>query len=348
MRIRRLPANTILKPSKSSHACLTNTHSRPVLHLFRAILRECTYLPDPNSRKFFHDHVVARFRAYCPRPFADKRQSFKQTFTILGRRAELLKKAQMGIKYLRRANHGHTQHLGRVLAITYGRIGPRRHKLLKDLKNLDSPVSTSALKDTLQHQSDPANQHVPRPSQQLLTLLKSQVQRTETVFSRTSVKQIEYQIPKTNVWGRLTPIKRVRNIKRRWYAEALDRVMPPLPVSEWEMLRQKASGETSFRRAIPRRGPSGEQNAGLNSYKSGARMTRPHKLNARYMRRLWARIFQQCPVMKRDSHKPSGWHTIWPDLGSRITVSLDLDKPDDSGLFDGVNDDGKVLASAIG
>ena len=232
--------------------------------------------------------------------------------------------------------------------MTYGRIGPRRHELLKELKVTDNPVSIGALEDALQQRSDPANQHVPHPSQQLLALLKSQAQCKEIAFLRTPMKQIEPQIPEVNAWGRPTPMKRIRNIKKRWYAEALHRVMPPLPQVEWEMLRQMASGETPFNGPVSRRGPSGEQDVGLESYKSEGKMTRPHDLHPRYMRRLWTKIFQQCPLMERNPNRPSGWHIIWPDLKRKIAIGLDLGVGDNNDIFDGVDEDGRVRVSSSG
>ena len=326
---------------------LTNADSAPTLHVFRAILRECTYLPDPTSRTFFHDYVVARFRAYCPRPLQDKRQSFKRTFTVLERRPKLLKQAQRGLHMLQRGNHGHPQSLVRVLALTYGRIGPRRHELLKELKIPDSPVGIGALQDALQNNSDPVNQHVPHPSRQLRALLTSQIQFAPDAFSGKPVRRPDVRIPETNAWGRPLPIKRVRNIKRRWYADVLDRIMPPLPEREWDMLRQLASGEKKFDGAVPRRGPSGEQGVGLDSYRPLAKLSRPHVLNARYMRRTWAKTFQQCPTMRSVPHQPSGWDTIW-SKSPGVPICLDLDTSDSNGFFDGVDENGKIKNFATG
>lgn len=348
MRIRTPSKDITSNPRIFHETCLTSTYTALTINLFRAILRECTYLPDPNARKFFRNHVVARFRAYCPRPYKDKRQSFKKTATIIQRRPQLLNKAQRSLRYLQRANHGHPQQLIRVLAMTYGRTGPRRHELLQDLKAPDSPASTNALQNALQQRTEPANQQVPHPSQKLLALLKSQLQQKETVFMRTPVKRFEPQIPKTNAWGRPTPIKRVRNIKRRWYAETLDRIMPPLPEVEWNMLRRLTIGETPFPRPVPRRGPSGEQGVGLESYKSEGSMTRPHDINARYMRRLWAKIYQQCPNMQKDPNKSSGWRITWPELKRGTAIGLNMDAYASTGLFDGVDEGGKVRVSTIG
>lgn len=64
----------------------TNAHARfaavddacslTVLHIFRALLRQCTYLPDPAARQYMHRHIVSRFRDYHPQstlPFTSRR-----------------------------------------------------------------------------------------------------------------------------------------------------------------------------------------------------------------------------------------------------------------------------------
>ena len=343
MRIRR-SLKTIVPNSNQQEPSLVKAHAASPLHIFRALLRECTYLPDPNSRKFFHDYVVSRFRAYCPHPYRNSCQRFKQTKTAIQLRPRLLKDAQKGLKSLCRANHGHPQHLSKVLAMTYGRIGPRRHELLRQLKVPHSPVNFEALKDLLRQRSDPANQQVPHPSPQLLALLRSQMNRKETGYMRKLPRQSEPEIPQMNAWGRPTPIKRVRNIKRRWYAKILSRIMPPLPETEWERLRKMALGENYFHQPIARRGSSGERGIGLETYKSKKKYRRPHDLHSRYLRRLWADVFQQCPLMRRDLGRPSGWHIIWPDMKRAAKVGLDPFLFDDS-YFDGVDESGKLRAS---
>ena len=155
------------------------------------------------------------------------------------------------------------------------------------------------------------------------------------------------KIPERNAWGRPMPIKRVRNFKRRWYAAVLSRVMPPLPEAEWEMLRKMALGEIYFYRPIARRGPSRERGIGLETYNSGNQVCRPHDLHSRYMRRLWTNIFQQCPLMRRDPSRPSGWHIVWPDVKRAIEIGLDPIVYDNN-CFDGVDENGKLRASDFG
>ena len=232
--------------------------------------------------------------------------------------------------------------------MTYGRIGPRRHELLKVLKVPDVPVSSKALGDVLDRMSDPANENVPHPSQQLLALIRSQNQRKETVFGRTALKYLEPQIPETNAWGRPMPIKRVRNIKRRWYVEVLDRVMPPLPENEWDILRKMVVGETPFQGSVVRRGSSQEDEVGLEAFRTDkGQLSRPHELSPRYMRRLWAKIFQQCPLMKRNEKRPLGWDVVWPELKRDTAVGLDgATEPLDNGMFDGVDERGKIQVAA--
>ena len=263
-----------------------------------------------------HGHIVSRFRDYHPYrtlPFARRRH--KPPALVQQRLPYLLRTARRGLIFLRRANDGHIRHLGRILAMTYGRIGKRRHQLLYKLKIPDVPVDQVAVKKLL----EPANQAVPDPSKQLMALVKSQAKRKTSRFSRSNIPHIEPKIPGENSWGRPMPIRRVRNYKRRWYAETLARIMPPLPQSEWETLLMRGSGQLSWEGPVPRRkwtgGPDDEGRTHLvgGKVKGPTRGTcsNPHRITHRYMRRLWAEISATCPLMKPDLMSKSGWEVVW-------------------------------------
>ena len=333
------------------YAAIDDASSLSVLRVFRALLRQCTYLPDPAARRYMHGHIVSRFRDYHPRstlPFTSRRR--KPTALVQQRMPYLLRTARRGLVFLRRANDGHMRHLGRILAMTYGRIGKRRHQLLYDLKIPDVPVDHFAVERLL----EPGNQAVPHPSEQLMTLVKSQARRKLSHFSRSNTPRIKPKIPELNSWGRPMPIKRVRNYKRRWYAKTLDRIMPPLPEDEWEILRQRAFGLSLWEGPVARRkwagGPDDEGQTHLvgERVKGNQRGTcsSPHYITTRYMRRLWAKVFEQCPLMKPNAATKSGWEVLWGDvhdyhkthfiLGPRVGDGYDM--------FGGVDESGRVVA----
>jgi len=48
-------------------------------------------------------------------------------------------------------------------------------------------------------------------------------------------------------------LRRQRNILRKWWAETLDRLLPPVPMNEWERLRDLAIGQLPVEKPIARR-----------------------------------------------------------------------------------------------
>lgn len=319
---------------------LNQTHQAESLHLFRALLRQCTYLPDPLARSCLRAHVVSRFRDYAiHKPKIKLRPKRKPISLIAARRPALLKTARKGLLFLQRANHGHHLHLSKILAMAYGRVGKRRHELLKALKIPD--VSLDA--ETLQKLSHPTNQQAPQPSKQFLALIKSQLKKKQMIFSRGPIKLAQPVIAEENSWGRPMPVKRVRNIKRRWYAESMDRIMPPLPQGKWEMLQKLVSGELQWEGPVQRRGSVTEEEKALEKVmldKGG--LSRPHALTPRYMKRLWGNIFVQSPKMKENASRNGGWDISWGDALEGRELALAPDACSLSSAFEGVDKYGRV------
>ena len=313
-----------------------------ILHLFRALLRQCSYLPDPASRKFLHKHVVSRFRDYHPSNVYSPSNGNGKTIELMQqRRPMLIKTARKGVKYLQRANDGHQLHLGKVLSLTYGRIGTRRHALLKSLKIPDIPVDQEAV----ERLNDPREQNVPQPSKQLMALIRSQAKRRVLYFDRPSHPAIAPNIPEKNNWGRPMPVKRVRNMKRRWYALALDKIMPPLPEKDWHELRKLATGETPWEGPVPRRGQDKKRVFKDDLMRYPGLLSSPHVLTPRYMRRMWARIFGQCPLMTPNEKSRTGWHVKWGDMREDMKLVLPSKNHGTNplALFEGVDEHGKVV-----
>ena len=322
------------------YVVIDDTVRQEVLHLFRALLRQCTYLPDPAARNYLHAHIVSRFREYHPsNAFSAPKKNGKPMHLIQNRRPGLIKTARESLLYIRRANDGHPQHLGKILSMTYGRVGKRRHLLLKSLKIPDVPINESAVKRL----SDPREQGVPRPSQQLMALIASQSRRKLSLFSRSSRPTVAPNIPEKNSWGRAMPVKRIKNMKRRWYAEALGRIMPPLPENEWNELRKLASGETPWEGPVPRRGQKKPAEFKHDLMRYPGLVSSPHQLTPRYMRRLWAKIFAQCPLMKPDSSKKGGWAILWGGVSQPKPFALPLKTSGEIfTMFEGVDEHGKA------
>ena len=301
------------------------------LYLARALLRECTYLPDPVARTYFQSHIRSRFREYWPRKAGDFRE---YKIPSASRQKTLLRQARKGLNLLSRANAGYSSALEKVLAHTYGRTGKRRHELMRFVRAPDNPETHEDVIKLAAASADGVPQRT-FLTNRMKALVKAQKNQRASVLSRLPIRKLTPEIPATNIWGRPTPKRRVRNIEKRWFAKLLDRALPPLPLQEWQHLRDLAHGKVAFARPATRRGDS------LRALpEDGSR--HPHRLSARYMRRLWAKVFVQCPVMSWDDVK-SRWNVEWGNIDGVGNSGTRQDtREDEITLFQGINDDGRI------
>ena len=343
---------------------VSKTSSRPetavTLNLLRALLREASYLPDPASRTYFKAHIVRRFRDYCPRSSTSDSSSkvHKETHAEAalntrppqGRTTRMLAQGRQELVFLKKANAGSTVSLQKVLELTYGRRGKRKHVLLKDVQlpqpkpmdNKDLQKLAEAL-ESEGNSTKNAKPRLPLFSDKFVALVKSQMRQQHALFSKPVPKSNSPQVPETNTWGRPMPVVRVKNITKRWYADTLERLMPPLPESEWKRLEGLASGRVPWT-ARPRRatGPHGSDKElyGLNV--PSKPMTRAsHDVHPRYMRRMWANVFVQCPLMRWNSDRMR-WDVQWGRVDGENSLVLNSNKPLDFAPFEGVDEAGRV------
>lgn len=347
-------------------------------HLFRALLRQCTYLPDHVARCWLQEYVVLRFRKYCPRLPISPELTARLEHEV--DRKWLIKRALKGLRFLERANDGHPVHLGKILAMTYGRVGKRRRQLVAQLTLDNLPIESTAIHD-----------QGPVLGCQLKALVNAQmINRAKSL--KGDKLSLKPRIPEINTWGRPMPLNRVRNLKSEWYAEILDIIMPPLPEQEWNRLRGLASGLISWDGPVPRRkrvskmdedSISGNEhddtriNGGQlctarESYDSAADLhpvggqddssppavtrvdnpistssvrrilkTNPHELTPRFMRRRWMEVFALCPTMRWDSVQ-NHWVVKWGSMQTK-NESADLGQAVHKDMFEGVDDNGKSL-----
>ena len=384
---------------------VNNVYKTECCRLFRALLRQCTYLPDSAARHYFHKHIINRFRTYCPRP---SHESSPLTLTDKRRHA-LLKEARKRLAFLARANAGHPPHLLKVLAMTYGRTGRRRRELMKTLitPNSLSPslrIAMEASQDekfferyfdsaafskerqisqeqlqvvdessTVQKSSASdilLSSEGPVLGPQLRALIKSQREQKLSISDRAPIRKADLSVPEKNRWGYPMPLRRVRNMKERSYAEILHRIMPPLPETEWNRLRDLASGQLTWegpvwRRRMPNQNKQTHKENPMLNYSSALdyenlsvheedcllktdqfRLIRsnPHTLTPRLMRSLWSKIFVQCPVMQWDVLH-NRWRTLWGNTMRNKEVVLSPNRRTNASVFEGVNEQGKVAHS---
>ncbi|KAJ5183115.1 hypothetical protein N7492_000731 [Penicillium capsulatum] len=297
------------------------------LHLLRATLRECTYLPDPVARSYMRGHVLDRYRR--------NRQTTKPSAT-------LARTAKSGLSILQRANEGYPKPFYRVMLMSYGRVGKRRHELLAEMMGPAVPNDANAVRQLL---NDPIEMEDGwKPPEIVTRLLKSQANNAAVMSSRIrlQVKTTHPVIPEQNSWGR--PLSRARrvNIRQRWYSEALNSLFPPLPDYELQTLDGLISGSIPWT-PIPRRrrvdtelpedldmtnflekGP--QKGHTFRKYVNG----RPHKFTARFMHRTWKQISSLVPRMHWNDISGK-WNFSWgvsktvPPLSFHPVEGADLD-----------------------
>ncbi|KFY91485.1 hypothetical protein V498_05442 [Pseudogymnoascus sp. VKM F-4517 (FW-2822)] len=234
---------------------MTSTTTTNPTHLLRALLRACSYLPDGPSRHYFHEHILHRFRHV--------------TTPTLG-----AYRARKALSLLTRATNGDVPALTKVLHHTYGRAGHRRHTLLNALlsehnihSDAEAPTAISpAVRQILKPPTEVANLGgIPVPAKphdapptSFERLLADQILRYPASSPRTQLKKAYAPIPLENVFLRPTGPKREEGLRKRWLAETMDKILPPLPEEEWNRLRGLATGVVEWEGAPKRRTPVGK------------------------------------------------------------------------------------------
>lgn len=312
------------------------------LHLYRALLRECTYLPDSQARTYLRGHVIRSYRNYLPRNEKSRKE------IGLPRQAALLSRGRKGLSVLRRANEGYIRPLQKVLCLTYGRKGKRRRELMDKLMQEDDPPDREAVEAL-------SGNHVYtrswKPPSVVKALLISQAKNGEHL-DRLVTGPIKLSprptVPEKNSWGRQMPEKRVKNLMRKWYAKQADRLLPPLPEAEYERLHALSDGKIGENEGPIRRrkqpvdraaettqvvsekllleGP--QKSMTFEAYVQG----RPHHLTSRLLQRIWLNIFHHVPMMTWDPARRQ-WEVKWNVVGRARPLVKELSDDRSKALF---------------
>jgi hypothetical protein len=357
----------------------TLSRLQPV-RLLRALLREASYLPDANARRFFRRYIVNRFRAYQPAPDASqavekKRHGFgkRRDIAIIQQRARALQyQGNKGLNYLRRANNGEYACLQKILFLTYGRMGKRKYALLEHLLRPDDPaaVGEPAPLQKLYHSNDrflsffdapkkasPTHYNIPISDRyrRLKTAIKAQVQN-EVALGR-EMKRPHLHTPINNIWERPMPIKRARNNVRRWYAETMTRLLPPLPTEEFDEVQAMADGRKEIS-LVKRRSPAillhpGEEPSAADRFamlvqdalvlekpNKADKRIHPRRIDARFMRRMYAAVLSYCSKLEWNERYKK-WDAVWGNRIRRMNSGIDSEALHGD-LFAGVDEKGNV------
>ncbi|KAJ5794793.1 hypothetical protein N7457_001392 [Penicillium paradoxum] len=301
-------------------------------HLFRATLRECTYLPDPIARTYMKDHIISRYRAVSSRSNKAGPQ--------------VVHAARNALSVLRRANEGYSRPLEKVLFLSYGRTGRRRHELLAKLLKPEIPNDSVDLKRLLAQPAEFDDGW--EPPAIVKSLAASQMQNTVVATARVRpvIKNLEPSIPSQDSWGKEIAKSRKRNIRKRWYNTTLNNLLPPLPEKDLQILDGLVSGTVPWepvkrRKVNPQIAPAKSEDELFTLLargpKKGKTFTeyangRPHTITTRFMRRQWRRLSALVP---RQYWNPISqkWRFIWDSPKEVPRLSVDLDNSIDSAIY---------------
>ncbi len=212
-----------------------------VLHIYRHLLREASYLPLV-ARPYITGRIKAQFRTH-QRPSAAG--------------GERIRKAYHGLRYLRAANTGSLSRLRKILLLAFGRTGRRRRELLSTFFQSESPADSAALKALIEAGAEsPAEAGTPKRKKdwldrwdvdKLAKYAKSQASQglVNTPQATLVPKQTDptRKIPAQNIWGDALAPKLARSKLRKGWKEIIKKVLPPVSLGEWELLRDLSTGK---------------------------------------------------------------------------------------------------------
>jgi hypothetical protein len=317
-------------------------------HVLRGILRECTYFPDQFAASWIRQHALMRFRTYEAknRKYGSDEEYTKRLETIRRKSRQGLyqmRRANEGdrkmlLKALSMA-YGRVGKRRRELLsplLPAGSLSGGSSEVSDEAEYNFSQASPTATESATQSttftsirdkQSSKGRVDGPVKTQvkefvsglplELRTLVQSQISASPPTIARRNPRRLGVEIPELNTWYQPMPAVRVKNQISKWYANLLDSVQPPLPKQEWFRLRDLALGNTRPEPPIPRRAqltpPPSVLEMTVTRGKLPAELFRKdhtHKMTSRFMRRLWADVFSQCPLMEYDS-PTSKWKVTW-------------------------------------
>ncbi|PMD36007.1 hypothetical protein L207DRAFT_494721 [Hyaloscypha variabilis F] len=332
-------------------------HSTEVLHIYRRILRAITYLPDSSARIYVHNEVVQRFRRHRP---------WTSPLHIISNR---VRKARAFAGCFERAAHGSSEDLQRVLMHTYGRAGARRRELVKELLRPDEsilPKDDTALQQLIENPK--AQEPVDgKPSPKVTAFIASQRRNHPKESDRPKIRQLEK--PQKTIWDR-EPVAKLQHSRwLKWWAQVLEKLLPPVPKVEWDRLRDLSLGkipldEFPMRRSRPventeQQGDMVYRYLQLKLRSEAAQLegatfdttrglqvqtkTREESLGEnhevllpRARRRLYAHIWRLTPTMSQDE-TTKVWTVVWGTGKSLIAAgTLTTPSASDMELFEGM------------
>ncbi|PGH23974.1 hypothetical protein AJ80_02036 [Polytolypa hystricis UAMH7299] len=314
-------------------------------HVYRALLRESGYLPDPIARPYMHNYVRLSYRENWPKIIPNSAASpYGQI--------HLERKARKLLSLLTRANEGYLKPLERVLMLSYGRAGVQRRNLLEPLLGLPEQIQ----KAKRPYPADYSRIVLARPAEweplpTLQALIDSQVQRRELkqLGLTERIKETKPEYPGTNVWGQEASPKKLNAVKRKWFMALVDNLLPPLPEDQWNTLSGLVIGTEPWTepQRRPRRALDEWSRSALDAEflvfgpKKGETFEkfakgRPHHIKRKLMQNLWDKVCTATPRMHWDGNKGQ-WLVQWGSPKVEAPIYRTLDPGMEDALFGGVD-----------
>ncbi|OJD26276.1 hypothetical protein ACJ73_02348 [Blastomyces percursus] len=308
-------------------------------HVYRALLRQSSYLPDPIARQYMSSHVRESYRGYQPRVIPNSYRGPNGQF-YLERRARKL------LSLLSRANDGYMKPLERVFMLSYGRIGRRRHVLARPFFVPSSSADKIPFRFILPPTCPPSWEPIPS----LAALLKSQMENRNlsSIDATPAIREIPQ--PKKSIWDGHVSKRKVQKATEKWYDMVIKSFLPPIPDQEWNTLHGLAVGKEPW--SVPKRrkrldtsnsgsaldaeflvfGPQKDRT--FEAYARG----RPHKITRKLITPIWERVLLATPRITQDP-ETKGWIVRWgiPARKPPMFPTLDPKLAINSLLFAGVD-----------
>ncbi|CAI2167443.1 20398_t:CDS:10 [Funneliformis geosporum] len=202
-----------------------------ILSLYKQILKESSKFFDNNARNFLKERARIRFKEY-------KKETNEKRIT------KKCAEARKALNQLKRANVFDVKAVIRVLELTYGRSGPKRHELLKPYIDYPSPPPRPFLRKV-------PRTAPPRISPPLQSLLSSQDKSLYPILPEPKHK----------------PLHPCRKANIMWwhYSKIMKQVMPPVTEEELEILEQKAGKGTLTSEGLARVGRNFKDKSNTNN-----------------------------------------------------------------------------------
>ncbi|TQS34528.1 hypothetical protein Golomagni_05085 [Golovinomyces magnicellulatus] len=236
---------------------MQDLHTKSI-SLYRCLLRAVSYFPDQFAQAIIRKQICIRFRKARMR--AIEASTKKDRTTGKGFKSRISNgKQRLGV--LTRAIGGDSECFLKILMIAYGRVGRRRRELITKLLTDDPgdiPKDTAALVAMLNSGGNfekMLETQNPKGGPKFNAFLKSQ-HKSRIKDVRDTIKELEPNIPKENIWGRSLPLKRVATIKKEWWSTVLKKLLPPVSIEEFERLKGLSTGHVHLPLFTARRKPA--------------------------------------------------------------------------------------------